>query len=225
MKAEAGASGSADGEGRLALGEPELRLPWLESADENVDEGLDWARIGKFAGVVAGLLVAIAAVILLLTQWASAPPEGDGSLIEAPAEPYKVRPKDRGGSIVAGTGDTAYQVGQGVDNEATLAESDTAPTPTPSASPSAKASAAPEAPISGVAVQIGAYSSEADAQKGWDQIRARYEPLGGYTRRIVQGQADIGTVWRLQAVTGSMAGAFALCDDMRRNGIECQVKR
>lgn len=220
MNAEAGAGELPDSEGRLALGEPELRLPWLESADETVDEGLDWSRIGKFAAVVAGLVVAVAASVLLLGQWASASPEGDGSLIAAPEQPYKVRPRERGGSIVAGTGDTAYKVGQGYDNEATLAEQDE-PAPVAAASPSA--SAAP--PVSGVAVQIGAYSSEGDAQKGWEQLRSRYEPLGGYDRRIVQGQADIGTVWRLQAVAGSMAGAFALCDDMRRNGLECQVKR
>lgn len=216
VNAEAGAGEIPEGEGRLALGEPELRLPWLESADETVDEGLDWSRIGKFAAVVAGLLVAVAAAVLLLGQWASAPPEGDGSLIAAPEQPYKVRPRERGGSTMAGTGDTAYKVGQGVDNESTLAERE---------APVAPSSATPAPAASGVAVQIGAYSSEADAQKGWEQLRSRYEPLGSYDRRIVQGQADIGTVWRMQAVAGTMAGAFALCDDMRRNGIECQVKR
>ncbi|WP_082835970.1 SPOR domain-containing protein [Croceicoccus bisphenolivorans] len=216
---------TGDSEGQLALGEPELRLPWLESADEDADEGLDWSRVGKFAAALVIVLLIVAMSVFMLREYMSAPPEGDGSLIEAPDTPYKVRPKDPGGMTVAGTGDTSYEVGEGVDNEATLAQSDPVPVPTPSASASAKPSSAPEPPLSGVAVQIGAYSTEADARKGWDTIRSRYEPLGGYDRRIVQGRADIGVVYRLQAVAGSTSAAFALCDDMRRNGIECQVKR
>lgn len=220
MNTEAG-----DTEGRLALGEPELRLPWLESADEDIDEGLDWGRIGKFVGIVAIILLALAAIAVATSEWASAPPEGDGSLIEAPDAPYKVRPRDKGGMTVAGTGDSSYEVGQGVDNEATLAEREDDAVPVATPSSSATPTATPAPPLSGVAVQIGAYSTEADAQKGWDFLRTRYEPLGGYDRRIVQGRADIGVVYRLQAIAGSTASAFALCDDMRRNGIECQVKR
>ncbi|MBB3988988.1 SPOR domain-containing protein [Croceicoccus naphthovorans] len=212
-----------DGEARLALDDPDMRLPWLESADEDVDEGLDWGRIGKFAGFVVVLAAVIALSFVGLSDWISRPPEGDGSLIEAPEEPYKVRPENPGGAQVAGTGDTAYKVGEGVDDRSVLADPSPVPTPTDRASPTPAAS--PEPPLTGVAVQVGAYSSEADARKGWDLIRSRYEPLGSYDRRIVQGRADIGVVYRLQAVAANTAAAFALCDDMRRNGIECQVKR
>lgn len=222
---------SPEGDGQLLLDEPDLRLPWLESADEDRDEGLDWGRIGKFVAVVAVLLVAIVAAALYLRGALDAPPAGDGSLIEAPDEPYKIRPADAGGSVVAGTGDLAYKVGEGRGGEAKLGGSGESlgpvPVPTAAASgePAATESPTPAPALSGVGVQIGAYSSEADAQKGWDTVRSRYEPLGGYAKRIVQGRADIGSVWRLQAVAPTTAAAFALCDDMRRNGIECQVKR
>lgn len=218
---------AGDGEGRLALEEPELRLPWLESAEEDVDEGLDWPRIGKFAGGLVALLALIVLGVLGLREYLSAPPEGDGSLIAAPEAPYKVRPADPGGMQVAGTGDTSYKVGEGIDSEGRISQPDPTPSATPEPKPSVSAAPTPSpTPTpSGVGVQIGAYSSEADARKGWDLIRSRYEPLGGYDRRIVQGRADIGVVYRLQAVTATTADAFALCDDMRRNGIECQVKR
>ena len=220
MSIEAG-----DGEGRLAFEEPELRLPWLESADEDEDEGLDWGRIGKFAVALLALLALLALGGLGLNKWLSAPPEGDGSLIEAPDVPYKVRPENPGGATVMGTGDTAYKVGDGRETEAQLAETRTSPTPSPSPSASPSAAPSPTPQIKGVGVQVGAYSTEADALKGWQTIRDRYPPLAGFDRRIVQGRADIGIVYRLQAVASDTASAFALCDDMRRNGIECQVKR
>jgi len=218
-----GEAGDTGGEARLALGEPELRLPWLESADEDVDEGLDWPRIGKFVAIVLVLAAIAAFAVLGLRGYLSSAPEGDGSLIEAPDAPYKVRPDDPGGMTVTGTGDTSYKIGEGVDDEATLADPEPGVSATADASPAPEPSAQPE--LSGVVVQVGAYSTEADARTGWNLLRQRYEPLKNYDRRIVEGRADIGIVHRLQAVAPDMAGAFALCDDMRRNGIECQVKR
>lgn len=220
---------AANGEGRLALEEPEMRLPWLEAAEEDIDEGLDWGRIGRFAGFLLFFALMLGMAGFVVSDWLSRPAQGDGSLIEAPETPYKVRPADSGGMTVAGTGDTSYKVGEGVDQEATLAEARPiatqapSPVPTPSASPAPKTEPTPE--LTGVAVQVGAYSNEAAARKGWDTLRGRYEPLGEFDRRIVRGRADIGVVYRLQAVAADTASAFALCDDMRRNGIECQVKR
>lgn len=212
-------------EGRLALEEPEMRLPWLESADEDLDggldDGLDWGRIGKFAGALVAVVLLFGLGVMGAREWWQQAPEGDGSLIEAPDRPYKVRPSDPGGISVAGTGDTAYEVGEGVDSEGVLAAPDPVPSPTPKPTKSATPTSAP----SGVAVQVGAYSTEADARQGWETLRSRYAPLGSYDRRIVEGRADIGVVFRLQAIAPDTAGAFALCDDMRRNGIECQVKR
>jgi cell division septation protein DedD len=93
-----------------------------------------------------------------------------------------------------------------------------------SAKPEAKPSAAPAAPAGGVGVQVGAYASREQAEAGWVTLKSQYEPLGGVSHRIVQGQADIGTVYRLQAVPGDGTAARSLCSGMKAAGMSCQVK-
>ncbi|MFD2135445.1 SPOR domain-containing protein [Novosphingobium resinovorum] len=91
------------------------------------------------------------------------------------------------------------------------------------AKPTDKASAA--APVvSGVGVQVGAYASKEAAEAGWNTLKTQYEPLGSMSHRVVQGKADIGTVYRLQAVSGDGAAARALCSGMKAAGMSCQVK-
>jgi len=41
----------------------------------------------------------------------------------------------------------------------------------------------------------------------------------------VEGEADIGTVYRLQAVAGDAASANRLCSALKGDGVACQVKR
>jgi dihydroxyacetone kinase len=41
----------------------------------------------------------------------------------------------------------------------------------------------------------------------------------------VEGQADIGKVYRLQAVADDVAAAKRLCDALQSDGVACQVKR
>jgi len=43
--------------------------------------------------------------------------------------------------------------------------------------------------------------------------------------RIVQGQADIGTVYRLQALPGDLATARTLCNGLKADGIACNIKQ
>lgn len=219
-------SHGGDGEAQLALDETDLRLPWLESADEDEDDGLDWSRIGKFVAYVGGFLLLAAVAIWLLRDWQLAPPEGDGSVIAAPEAPYKVRPSDPGGKTFAGTGDTSYKVGEGIAREARIAQQQPDREPVaPADAKESPAAATPEPQMAGVGVQVGAYSSEAAAIKGWQTLTQRYQRLGDFNRRIVEGRADIGTVFRLQAVTGNASAANALCSELKANGIECQVKR
>ncbi len=219
-------SQGGEGEAQLALDEADLRLPWLEAADEDGDEGLDWSRVGRFAGFFAGFVLLAALAIWLLRDWQLAPPEGDGSVIAAPETPYKVRPENPGGKTFAGTGDTSYKIGEGIEREARIAQKQPDPeAPLPAAEETPEPAPAPKPQIAGVGVQVGAYSTEAAAQKGWQTLTQRYQRLGDFDRRIVEGRADIGTVFRLQAVTGSVSSANALCSELKANGIECQVKR
>ena len=222
--------GGSSEDSRLAFGGDTDSLPWLESEEEEEYRGIDSTRIMAF---VAGGL-ALLGLIVGLVWWVSnrsPDPElvADGSTIEAPAEPYKTKPDEPGGKTFEGTGDTSFAVGDGQTRQATLAGGRTPP---PVLSPEDPAPDAPAAeapdksvPVKGVGVQVGAYSTREAAQTGWSTLVARHGALQGANHRIVEGRADIGTVYRLQAVKADMASAQALCDALKADGGACQVKR
>jgi hypothetical protein len=85
------------------------------------------------------------------------------------------------------------------------------------------ASSAPAA--GGIGVQVGAYSTRAQAEAGWSQLTGRFDVLQGRGHRILEGTADSGTIFRLQAVAGSAAEADTLCRSVKAQGGDCQVKR
>lgn len=225
--------GPADDE--LALEAADERLPWLESDDEGEDAtGVDTGRlIGLGLILLVMLVAAVGAVWLVANRGLGEGPAPDGSLIAAPAVPYKERPADPGGKTFAGTGDTSYAVGAGKEVEGRLATSAPPPpaavVPTPPPADNAKPQPSPtsvaEAGLAaGTAVQVGAYSTRGDAEAGWRRLSGQTDALSGVSHRIVVGRADIGTVYRLQAAGGDKAGAQALCNRLKAAGIACQVK-
>ena len=232
---------------RLGLGDGDERLPWLESADDIDPERFDSGRIIGF--VMLGL---VALAMIVGAVWFSShrgPGKADGSLIRAEEGPYKVAPENPGGKKFAGTGDTSYAVAQGETRSGTIAGEESSPAPgfnaagppaatatpkppasasaapAPKASASATASTAPAATGGGVGVQVAAYTSAADAETGWSALAARHDALAGFKHRVVEGQAEFGRVFRLQAVTGDVASANALCAKLKASGQGCQVKR
>lgn len=215
---------------RLDLEEEGERLPWLESAeDEDYAEEGSGKSLAGLIGLGAVALVAIVGGV----WWAShRAPDGnavaDGSVIAAPKEPYKEAPKDPGGKTFDGTGDTSFAVSEGQSRPAKIGETGAPVVSTP-APPPAKAGTAPAAtpaPASGgVGVQVGAYSSKAAAEAGWDRLVSQANgALSGVSHRVVEGTADIGKVYRLQAVAGDAGAANALCTRLKNAGISCQVK-
>ena len=96
----------------------------------------------------------------------------------------------------------------------------------PSKAATPAASPAPAAVASGgVGVQVGAFSSKATAEAGWTKLVGQAgAALSGVPHRVVAGNADIGTVYRLQAVAPDAASAQALCGKLKASGISCQVK-
>lgn len=209
----------------LALDDGDQRLPWLESGDDDDDESDGGGRM--FAFVAGGLVLLLALVggIWWATHRGTGAELADGSVIRAPAEPYKTAPANPGGKPMAGTGDTAYAVSAGQTRPPKLASG--APTPAPTPTASAKSGAAPSAApaaAAGPGVQIGAFSSQAAAEAAWTRLSAQYDALKGLHHRIASASADIGTVYRLQAVAGDAAGANALCGKLKGAGLACQVK-
>jgi hypothetical protein len=227
---------ATDTSDRLDL-EEEDRLPWLDSDyDDDGNTGVDNGRILGF--VLLGL-VALAAIVGGI-WWAShrqTDPNlvADGSLIQASDAPYKEAPKDPGGKTFAGTGDTSFAVSEGQTRAVKLGEGAAAPAAAgvrPSIDLGAKPGAAPvagaagtDAPAAGgVGVQVAAFSTQATAEAGWGRLVAQHSALSGVPHRVVEGKADIGTVYRLQAVVSDAAGANALCSKLKAAGLNCQVK-
>jgi hypothetical protein len=207
----------------LAL-DGEERLPWLESDDDYEPEGVDPGRIAAFAAV--GLLAVVLLVGALWWFLRDAPEEerlADGGVIEAPDEPYRVAPEDPGGRQVAGTGDMSFEVAEGESVDTRIAGSGVVPRPSidRTGPPGEKATPTP----SGVGVQVGAYSSNTAAQAGWSQLTGRIAVLQGRDHRVVEGVADSGTIFRLQALAASVAEAETLCREIKSQGGDCQVKR
>eukprot|EP01037_Dinobryon_pediforme_P018592 gene18592-18879_t len=106
------------------------------------------------------------------------------------------------------------------------------PAPAAAATPAAKPAAheaavatGPAAPAGGaVAVQVGAYSTNALAETAWSHLTAGHDILKGLGHRVVEGKADIGTVYRLQALAADGAAANSLCSRLQADGVKCQVK-
>jgi len=221
------------------------RLPWLDTEDDDYDgTEIDTGRVVMFALAAFALLAVVVGGIWWVTHKPSdASAVADGGIIPAPSQPYKEAPRDPGGKTFAGTGDTSYAVSQGKDDTSHLAGGGTlasAAPPTaaaasPQAKPSAQTSTKPAAahdgprpaPVTagGVAVQVGAYGSQAGAEAAWSKLVGKTEALKGVSHRVQEGNADIGKVYRLQAVVGDEAAGNALCSKLKSAGIACQVKR
>lgn len=219
---------------RLALDDEDMSLPWLESDDDGVDD--QGAGGGKLAGFLVVALLVLALLVggfwWLNNRGANHELMADGSTIKAPAQPYKEAPDDPGGKTFAGTGDSSFAVSAGQKRPARLGTDgdvtedgakDVAPTDSKPAPVTAPAAATP-AP-KGVGVQVAAYSTPSAAEAGWITLTQRFEALSGFQHRVIEGKADIGTVYRLQAVTADAASAQALCGRLREAGLSCQVKK
>lgn len=229
---------------QLSLAGNDDALPWLEADEDEAEPATDY-RILIFAALA---VVALAGILFGANHFLSDRTGGnavaDGSTIAAPEGDYKMRPDQAGGTEVAGTGDLSFEVGEGQGRESRLGSNDatpsididqqpaaarpTAPGATPAAggaTPAPAATRTPEAQGGGVGVQVGAYSTRASAETGWSQLSGRYAALQGLNHRVIEGTADSGTIFRLQAVTGNAAAADALCRSIRSAGGDCQVKR
>jgi hypothetical protein len=214
--------------GQLAFAEEDARLPWLES---DGDDEVDYRSYGA-AQLFSLLLLGLVALLVIggglwwaLHRRPEAAQLADGSVIAAPKEPYKQRPQNPGGKTFEGTGDTSFAVSEGQTRPAKLGGGVTKPVAeaTPKVMASEGASPAAET-AGGVGVQVAAYSNRAQAEAGWTRLSGQYSVLSGLHHRVVEGQADIGTVYRLQAVTADAGAAHALCGELKAAGLACQVK-
>ena len=78
----------------------------------------------------------------------------------------------------------------------------------------------------GYVMQLGAYSSRERVSVAWETITKRYPALRGYAPASARFDGPRGTVYRL-SVSGFAGGgeAIARCQQLRRNGGNCFVRR
>jgi hypothetical protein len=210
------------------------QLPWLQAVeDEDEPRGVSARKMLAALGVVllAGLLVA--ATFFWLGRRDSAvtgPPE----LIHAPPGPYKVKPPSAGGLDVVGESETAFETSAGEDKDAQLdlskvPETPVAKTPkveTPPAAPAdTKAPAVKEKPepkltgVPGSVIQLGAFANQAQAERAWTALSARFPSVAAMNKLVVPFSGGI----RLRAAASSPAEAKQACQALRAAGENCFV--
>ena len=213
----------------------EDRLPWLEAVEEEErEEGPSVAKM--IAWIVIGLF-AIAVVVGGLF-WAGnrSQPGGNGEIIAAPEGDYKVKPENPGGMTVDGEGDTAFAASEGAEPRGQLdtsaapetpvqsparpspqAPSVNAPAPTAPAPPASRP-ASPQA--AGATIQLGAFSSQASANRAWTALSARFRYLSPLSHNVVPVQTGGRTLYRLRA---SGPDAAAICRRLEIAGEACSI--
>jgi hypothetical protein len=84
------------------------------------------------------------------------------------------------------------------------------------------AESAGETAIAGYGVQLGAFGSEASADREWQRLQERFGPqLGGLSPRIVVASSNSGQFYRLQAAAAGEAQARAICDSLKEQSQAC----
>jgi hypothetical protein len=77
-------------------------------------------------------------------------------------------------------------------------------------------------PPAGVGVQLGAFGSEASADREWQRLQGRFgAELNGLSPHIVLASTDAGEVYRLQVAASGEAQARALCNSLKGQAQAC----
>ena len=217
------------------------RLPWLETVEDDYDDGPSVLRIVLL--VVLALAIVAAAIFGYQYYKKHQSLDGNGALIAAQEGDYKVKPDDPGGLKVEGEGDTAIATsnGAGTGNasidmkavpEAPIAGKKAAPAKadagaakavTPIAQTTVPAAAA--AASGGALVQLGSFGSEAEANATWATISKKYAYLAPMGKSVQAAQVGGKTVYRLRVNGGSAGAATSLCAKLSAAGQACFVPK
>lgn len=209
-------------------------LPWLAPVeDEDEPRGISARRM-----LVALSIVILAGLVLAATFFwlgrrdsaVSGPPE----LIRAPAGAYKIKPPNPGGLDITGESETAFETSAGEDKNSQLDLNKLPETPVakpakvepkPEAPAQAKAPQASERPSSppaggsGSVVQLGAFANQAQAERAWTALSARFPSVAALGKMVVPFSGGI----RLRAGAASPAEARQVCQTLKAAGENCFV--
>jgi len=72
------------------------------------------------------------------------------------------------------------------------------------------------------AVQLGAFGSEASADREWQRLQSRFgSQLSGLSPQVVAAESSTGQLYRLQAPAAGEAQARAICDSLKAQSQPC----
>jgi hypothetical protein len=213
----------------------EDQLPWLQAVDdEDEPRGISARKMGA-AVVVLLLAVLIVAATFFWLGRRDAVTDGPPELIRAPAGPYKIKPPNPGGLDVAGESETAFETSAGQDTDAKLDLSklpETAVAKPPKQPPvqhlpsnetkvpaPAEPAPKPAAGGTGSVIQLGAFANQAQAERAWSALSARFPSVAAMNKLIIPFSGGI----RLRAGAASPADAKAACQRLKAAGENCFV--
>jgi cell division septation protein DedD len=214
-------------------------LPWLAPVeDEDEPRGLSARRMlaALIVVLIAGLIVAGTFFWLGRRETVVS---GPAELIKAPPGPYKIKPPNAGGLDISGESETAFETSAGEDKDSkldlnklpetpvakppkqqpkTLPPNETkTPVPAeakPEPKPEPKPTGAP-----GSVVQLGAFANQAQAERAWTALSARFPSVAALSKMIVPFSGGI----RLRASAASPADAKQVCQSLKAAGENCFV--
>jgi hypothetical protein len=201
------------------------QLPWLQAVeDEQEPRGVSGRRMFGFLLVVLIAAALVGVTFFWLGRMNSAG-EGPPELIPAPSGPYKVRPTDPGGLDVSGESRTAFETSAGEDRDSRLnfdalpEEPVAKPKEEPGPLPPETMPQPVSSGASGTVIQLGAFQDQAQAERAWSALAARFPGIAAMNKLIVPFSGGI----RLRANAASSADAKAACRSLRAAGENCFV--
>jgi hypothetical protein len=210
------------------------QLPWLQAVeDEDEPRGISARKmLGALVVVLLAALIVAGTFFWLGRRDSSG--NGPPELIQAPPGPYKVKPPNPGGLDIAGESETAFETSAGEDKNAQLdlnklpekavakpVKEEAKPAPPSEAKAAAPAAApAPKATGgTGSVIQLGAFANQAQAERAWTALSARFPTIAAMGKMIVPFPGGI----RLRAGAGSAAEAKQACQTLKAAGENCFV--
>lgn len=208
-------------------------LPWLAPVDdEDEPRGLSARRMMVALAVVllAGLIIAGTFFWLGRRDTVvKGPPE----LIKAPPGAYKIKPPNPGGLDIGRESETAFETSAGEDKDSRLDLNKLPETPVAkppkvepkparegeAKMPAAEAPGPPPTGPSGSVVQLGAFANQAQAERAWTALSARFPSVASLNKMIVPFSGGI----RLRAGAASSVEAKQVCQSLKAAGENCFV--
>ena len=213
-------------------GQYQDQLPWLQAVED--EQEASSLSAGRMFGALLVVLIAAAAIGGTFFWLGNREARGDGppELIAAPPGPYKVKPDDPGGLDVSGESQTAFETSAGEDRDSRLDLNAVPEAPVEKPAPQRIPPNETREPLpadggpkltpgsaSGSTIQLGAFQNQAQAERAWSALSARFPALAAMNKLVVPFSGGI----RLRAAAASPEEARALCRTLKAAGESCFV--